>query len=77
MQGQEQEEKDTDKLENSSESIIDEDLPMFSSFDIEAFDESKIPLPMFTATVIFVFSMSVTFFMYYVAFFGFPDATGS
>jgi hypothetical protein len=77
MQGQEQEEKDMEKLENPSESIIDEDLPMFSSLDIEAFDESKIPLPMFTVTVIFVFSLSVTFFMYYAAFFGFPDATGS
>ena len=42
-------------------------------FDAEAFDESKLPLPLFSSVVIFVVSTYLTGYMFYVGIMGFPE----
>jgi len=48
------------------------DIPMFSSFDASNVDQSAVPIPAFTATVIFLGSLAFTFYLYDVGLNGFP-----
>jgi hypothetical protein len=51
-----------------------EDLPLFSfDFNEDDFDRSAIPIPMFTASVVFLWSMAFTYYLYDVGINGFPD----
>jgi hypothetical protein len=53
---------------------IEEDLPMFSfSFNQDNFDQTKVPVPMFTASVILLYSIVVTYYLFDVGINGFPD----
>jgi hypothetical protein len=52
-----------------------EDLPLFSLFfNEDNLDQSMVPIPMFTASVIFLGSVVLTYYLYDVGINGFPDA---
>ena len=44
-----------------------------AGFDEDDFDESKLPLPLFSSVVIFVLTTIVTGYMFWVGIFGFPE----
>lgn len=49
-----------------------DDLPLFSlDFDPKAYEDSKVPLPAFTASLIFLWSTLFTIYLFYIGIHGF------
>ena len=48
---------------------------MIGSFDADSFDETKIPIPLFTGVIVLILSVAVTFELYNIGLNGFPEPT--
>ena len=60
------------QIQNELDAMV-EPPKMFSTFNPDNFDESKIPIPLFTAMIVFLGSLYVTISMFYYGINGFPD----
>ena len=66
-----QEEIESEKLQAELNKLTAE-TPMFAAFDAANFDQSEVPIPAFTATIIFLGSLFCTYYLYDVGLNGFP-----
>ena len=72
--------REIDQLQKELDAITappktdDQTTAMFGSFDADRIDESKIPIPLFTAVIVLVLSLGVTFELYNIGLNGFPEA---
>lgn len=66
-----QEEIESEKLQAELNKITAE-MPMFAAFDASNVDQSAVPIPVFTATIIFLGSLACTYYLYDVGLNGFP-----
>jgi hypothetical protein len=64
---------DAEELQSEINKIVD-DTPMFSSWNEDNFDESALPIPMFTATLVSLASIGFTIYLFAIGINGFPDA---
>ena len=69
--GKSQEEIESDKLQAELNKLTAE-VPMFASFDAANIDQSALPIPAFTAAIIFLGSLFCTFYLYDIGLNGFP-----
>jgi hypothetical protein len=64
---------DAEELQSQLNKIT-ADTPMFSSWNEDNFDESALPIPMFTGLLVSLGSLGFTFYLFNIGINGFPDA---
>jgi hypothetical protein len=70
---QEKLQMEIDAMMNPPQSSASNANALFGGFDADAFDESKLPLPLFSSLVIFVVTTYLTGYMFYIGIMGFPE----
>jgi hypothetical protein len=65
-------ELESELLQAELNALTSAEMPMFASFDASNIDQSALPLPAFTATIIFLGSLLGTYYLYDVGLNGVP-----
>lgn len=64
---------DAEELQSEINKIV-ESPAMFGSFNADNFDESALPVPIFTATLVSMASIGFTIYLFNIGINGFPEA---